>query len=113
MDIQYTNDLIVQNGDWATVDQADEIGQSIRDRLLTFRGEWFLDLEFGPDYRRDVFRKNATLEEVTAVLQSEIREVITGDFTEFSVNLTPERKLEISYSYVMNEGEIITGEVTI
>lgn len=106
MDGRYDTDLVIENGDLATVSGADEVAQRIRDRLLTFRGEWFLDLEFGPSYREDILKKGVTLETVSAILKTEILEVVTGDFEDFQTRLNSERRLEISYTLNIEEGQI-------
>jgi len=58
MDLKLNNDLELKNGDLLIIQNASATAQRIRHRLLTFQGEWFLDLLFGPTYREDILIKN-------------------------------------------------------
>ena len=48
-------DLLVVGGDLALNDGVDAIAQALRIRLLTFKGEWFLDRRIGVPYREQIF----------------------------------------------------------
>lgn len=111
MDLKFDNDLVIENGDIQTVSGADEIGQRIRDRLLTFKGEWFLDLSYGPDYRADILVKNPSINVVTAVLKKEILKSADGKFTDFSAEFV-NRKLTISFDLQTSNGTV-TEEITL
>lgn len=51
-----TNDLFIRaNGSLAVVEDAEAIGQHVRQRLKTFREEWFLDTTVGVPWLREVF----------------------------------------------------------
>ena len=113
LDLKLRDDLEIVNGDLVTIDGADATGQRIRHRLLTFRGEWFLDLQFGPNYRDDVLIKNPRLDVVTAVLKSEIlKSVDSGVFRSFEATLDRQRKLEVIYALEL-EDEILTEAITL
>lgn len=108
MDLKLDNDLVFDRGDLVTVDGADEVAQRIRHRLLTFRGEWFLDLSVGPDYRGQILLKAPLLDTVNAVLRQQILQVVEGEFTEFESTLdTVTRKLTIRYSLETTEAQIV------
>lgn len=100
VDLEFTNDLTLNKGDLVLLQHNDAQGQAIRDRLATFKGEWFLDLQFGPDYRNDILVKNPRLDLVSSILKDEILKSIegTGTFTEFDVTLDSDRKMTISYT---------------
>lgn len=98
VDIQFTNDLTIVKGDLVLLSHSDALGQSIRDRLATFRGEWFLDLLFGPDYREDILVKNPILDIVSAIIKDEILKSVSGTFTEFDSSFDSQRLLTISYT---------------
>lgn len=113
MDLELDNDLKIENGDLSIIDDASATAQRIRHRLLTFRGEWFLDLLFGPTYREDVLIKNPRLDVVTAIIKSEIlRSVENGSFDDFSATLSSDRKLSISYTLNLGD-ETITEAITL
>lgn len=50
-------DIAVEAGDLALVHDADVVAQMARLRLMTVRGEWYLDEAFGTDYFGEVFTK--------------------------------------------------------
>ena len=111
MDLKLTNDLEVMNGDLSLIQDASATAQRIRHRLLTFRGEWFLDLIFGPTYKDDILIKNPRLDVVTAIIKSEIlKSVEDGSFDDFSASLSSDRKLSISYTLNLGD-EIITEAI--
>ena len=112
MDLKLTNDLELENGDLLLVQDASATAQRIRHRLLTFRGEWFLDLLFGPDYLKDILIKNSRLNVVTAIIKSEIlKSVDSGSFSDFSTTLS-DRNSSISYTLNL-ENETITEAITL
>jgi len=105
-----TNDLSIVSGDIETVSGADEAGQRIHDRLMTFLGEWFLNLSYGVDYIGKILVKNPRTGVVSAHLRSEILKSVSGRITAFSSTIE-NRILSANYS-VRVDGETITGEVT-
>lgn len=76
IDIQLNNewDLNLVNGDLVLLRGADEVCQHIKQRLLTFLGEWFLDLGIGLPWLQQILEKPADLQTVEAILQKAIRE---------------------------------------
>jgi hypothetical protein len=101
------DDIVIEDGDLRSVDEPQATGQRIRDRLLTFRGEWFLDLLFGPDYRADVFLKNPNSGHVSAVLKEEIlKSIDNGRITAFEVSLGSDRTMHISCSVENADGQV-------
>lgn len=112
MDLKYVNDLVVTNGDLTLVDGIDETAQRIRDRLSTFKGEWFLDLDYGPDYRNDILIKNPRIPIISAILRAEILKSATGKFTRFDSDLSSDRKLTITYDLNTSEGSV-SDEITL
>ncbi len=99
IDFEYSDsDRVIVNGDWATVDQIEAAKQRIKDRLLTFQGEWFLDLAFGPEYRGTILIKNPRLDVVNAILKDEILKSQDGTFLSFSINLdSATRAMAVEY----------------
>jgi hypothetical protein len=97
-DFKYSdNDRVIVNGDWATVTDADAAAQRIKDRLLTFITEWFLDLSHGVPYRDNILVKNPRLDVVNAILKTEILKSQDGTFTEFEITLDANRKMTVKY----------------
>jgi len=66
------NDLFLQDGSIALVDEGAEVVQHVRTRLLFYQGEWFLDLTAGVAYFQDIFIKPVNLSNIESVLKTEI-----------------------------------------
>lgn len=67
-----TNDLQLAGGKPVVLTGAQLKGQRIRNRLLTVRGEWFLDKEYGLDYRGVVWVKSTPRSQLAAHVKGEI-----------------------------------------
>jgi len=111
MDLKYSNDLVITGGDLQTVSGNDEAGQRIEDRLKTFKGEWFLDLSFGPDYRKDILVKNPRLSVIAAIIKREILKSAEVTFQDFETSFE-NRRLNIAYTLKTTDGAI-TSDITI
>lgn len=112
MDFKYDTDRVIENGDWATVSGAEAAKQRIKDRLLTFIEEWFLDLSYGVPYRGNILIKNPRLDVVNAILKTEILKSQDGTFTSFSIDLDARRKLTVEYVLQTTEFGEISDTVT-
>lgn len=66
------HDISIKNYDLELVSDQGQISQSLRIRLLLFRGEWFLDEGEGVPFYEDVFVKNPNLGAVEASLKARI-----------------------------------------
>lgn len=67
-----THDLVFINGECpVTNDRIDVVTQRLMIRLKTFRGEWFMDTEYGPPYW-DILGNKVSKDSVDLRLQSEI-----------------------------------------
>jgi len=106
-DIKFTDDISIENGDLAVVESSQAAGQRIRHRLLTFRGEWFLDLEFGPPYREQILVKNPPLDIIGAIIRSEIIKSQPGEFMSFEASLNnATRSLKVDATMITTEGTV-------
>ena len=95
-----THDLDTGSLDLNLVDQAAQVRQQLLIKLKLWRGEWFLDTEFGTPYLQQILGKQLTLSGVIAALRKSILEVegvrqITSLSYSFS-NST--RKLSIDFT---------------
>lgn len=106
-----TNDIAITSGDIVTIKGLDEAGQRIRDRLLTFKNEWFLDLSYGIDYIGKIMIKNPRTSIISAHIRSEMLKSVSGKITSFTANIK-NRHLKIEYGLIV-DGESITDEVTL
>ncbi len=101
MDIKLTsNDITFLNGDIVSVTGLVAVAQRVKDRLQTFRTEWFLDQDFGVNYLRDVLKKNPSLFLVQSILRSQAELSLNGEAVIKKFEIVFEqstRKMEVSF----------------
>lgn len=106
MDLKYTgNDIVLENGDLAVVSGINQSAQQVRDRLLTFVSEWFLNLSYGVDYKKDILVKNPNMNIVNARLKKAINESIEGEFENFEVTFK-DREFTLIYDLLTTDGTV-------
>lgn len=94
------NKVLFTNGLLQYVDGAERVRQQVEFRLNLWRGEWFLDSQFGTPYLQDVLGKQVTLNGALSAIRTEILAVegVAG-IVEFSYNFDrAERKLSIEFT---------------
>ena len=69
------HDLIIENGDFLLINNAERIAQQIKITILEWLGEWFLDLRDGVPYREYVLVKNPNLNHIRSILITKISAV--------------------------------------
>lgn len=77
LDIALTTsyDLDTSSLDLKLVDKAEQVHQQLLIKLKLWRGEWFLDTEFGTPYLQQILGKQLTLSGALAALRKSILEV--------------------------------------
>ena len=108
-----TDDLVMTQGRPETVVGRDAKAQRIRSRLLTVRGEWFLDTTFGLDYLNVVFNKKTTRPVLAAHVKREIlRGADPGDLiTQFDMVFdSAARDLSVTATLKSPDGTTTTVE---
>lgn len=85
---------------------ADYTAQRIKWRLQFFRGEWFADQRLGVPYHRDILRKGATVDAVSAVFRKVITETPgVSRLDSFDARAGDEpRSLHVSFSCTYSDG---------
>lgn len=88
----------------------DSTAQRLKIRLLTFKGEWFLNTNFGIPYYQVVFQKRVTKGQVDSIFRVEILstpdvETIVN-FDSIFNNAT--REYTLTFSCIVTSGEIVT-----
>jgi len=104
-----TNDLYLDDDDnLALVLDAQAVGQHVRQRLLTFEGEWFLDTQAGVSWLSDIFASDYNPALAEAVTKAEILDtdgVVSIDT--FSVSFSrPSRDLIINDVQVNSDYDV-------
>lgn len=99
-----TGDLLLVNGDLILTSGADAIRQHISQRLKSFAGEWFLDLDSGLPYYRDILVKNPNAPAVAGLLQEEIIKTPgVLELQDFNLNLDrATRSLKVSFNVLVD-----------
>lgn len=107
------HDLIIENFDLALTDDIQSLRQRIKQKLLCFKGEWFLDENIGTEYFDAISDKNT--ENLVSILVNSIREVRgVKEVISFDVKVEPiKRTLEISFEVSNNLDETINDTITI
>ena len=77
LDIALTtfHDIDTSSLDLKLVDKAEQVRQQVLIKLKLWRGEWFLDTEFGTPYLQQILGKQLTLSGALAALRKSILEV--------------------------------------
>jgi len=57
------------------IDGADKVAQQIKINLLSFLGEWFLDITYGVPYLEDILIKNPRMAVVETILRNHINSI--------------------------------------
>lgn len=108
------NDLILENGSLATVEEGAEVVQHVRSRLLFYLEEWFLDTTAGVPYFQDIFKKPANLANIESIFKTTIlRTPGVERLTDFSMDYQggSDRNLTVSFSAETIYGVINSEEV--
>ena len=110
-----TGDLLLSNGDLATVDGADGITQFLSQRLKFFLTEWFLDETLGMPYFDTILVKNPDEALVSSVFKKEILNTPGVDsLIQFTLDFdVPSRTLTVSLLAKTTAGEIISYNDTL
>tara|TARA_R110000803_G_scaffold13482_1_gene37856 strand:- start:7344 stop:7709 length:366 start_codon:yes stop_codon:yes gene_type:complete len=111
---QKTHDLIVTNKDLVVIgDTTDAITQRLKVSLLFFKGEWFLNTEFGVPYYQSILRKGITKTKVDGIFKKKILGVdgvisILGFTSTYSA---ASREYTVTFSCKASTGDTITLEI--
>lgn len=72
LDVDGSNDLVIENNNLVLVSDLEEVRMLVYERLRTFLGEWFLNLNIGVPYFQEIFKKGTNLLTVSARLKETI-----------------------------------------
>ena len=107
-----THDLAL-NGDVLFIDNVERVAQQIKIQLLTFLGEWFLDVTYGVPYLDYVLVKNPNFTLIRELFREQILKV-DGVSNLVSIDIDFEsstRKMLLSYEVETEYGMIVRKEV--
>lgn len=69
------HDILIKDGDFFLIDNAERVAQQIKVKLLTFLGEWFLDTTWGVPYLEYILVKQPNQELIKQILSEQILSV--------------------------------------
>lgn len=100
-----SHDLVIVDGDLQLVA---DVAQAIKIRLLTVRGEWFLDNELGVPYFEEIFVKAPDLDRVRSIYRQTILDTPgVLDVRTITLSYTAStRELSVSFNCDSDQGEI-------
>lgn len=100
-----TWDISISAKDFLTTSDPDAIAQNIRQRLLAWQNEWFLDLDDGTPWRESILGKGQKQSTIEAILKQRISETdgVTG-LGSFELSESGERGLSVSFVATTEDG---------
>jgi len=99
-------DIGIVDGGLPMVTGIDEVRQAITSALLSFEGDWFLDLDLGMPYFQTILQKSTTLSEIETIFLDTISQVPgVLDIETFTLDLDPAtRVLDIATRVRTSDG---------
>ena len=101
-----THDLVIENNDLVITEDTHSIAQRVKMTLLTFKGEWYQNTEFGTPYFQSILVKGN--EDLAPVLLQNVINKVPGvtRITSFNASLdTNKRKLTLVFSVQVSTSE--------
>jgi hypothetical protein len=108
---EVSHDVVWNNGpltaEFTTQPYTQTVSQRLKIRLLTFKGEWFMDTNYGPPYWQEILGMKASKSRVDRIFQQQILlEPGVKEIVSFSSTL-------VNRQYSLNfRVKVISGEVT-
>lgn len=104
-----TDDLDLTTGTLRLVEGKDGIAQSIKIRLRTFRGEWFLDRRIGVPYHEEIFSGRLRKNLVDSIFRSAILKTpgIVDVMSYVSTFVKSTRAYSVAFSAQTSDGETL------
>ena len=96
------NNIVINNFDFATVEENDRVKQMLLIHLLTFKNEWFLDTEFGVPYIENILTKPIDVPLIADILKSEIVKVAdVTRITKFDIEVdAANRSIDVTFTVI-------------
>lgn len=106
-----THDIFFSNFRLATlVTKAEDLGQRLKVKLLLFKGEWFLNINYGVPYYQEVFVRQSSKDKVDDIFRAQIasEDGVVDLLSYSSVFNTSTRSFAVTASVMAESGEIQT-----
>ncbi len=115
IDYQLTDgDIVIRNGDIVTITEPQATAQRLEQKLLLWRGEWFLDVNAGFPWLQDILGRRPSPQ----VVRSLIFDLVQSDpevraVESLTIETADERGLRIEFTARLQNGQPQTVEVTL
>lgn len=108
-----TNDLVFTGYDLNLVSEIDRIRQQLQIRLQFFKGEWFLNQNFGIPYFESIFIKKTDTPLIESILKSQIKAIAgVSEILSFELDFIPStRKMDLDFVVNTIYGQLEFSEV--
>lgn len=106
-----THDLVTKAGDLVLADKALQIRQNVKQNLLFFLGEWFLNIKQGLPYFQFIFVKGPNLDLIQVIFRNSILGT-TGilELNQFELSYAAgTRELNIEFDARSTDGQIVVN----
>ena len=109
-----SHDLIIENYDLGIVIEGEQVRQNVKQRLLHFTKEWFLDLEAGTPWIESILIKGARVANISSILKARIAETVgIAEILDFNLTDSGERALSVAFRARLNDNSTITDNVQV
>ena len=109
-----THDIFVDNKDLViSPETADAVTQRLKIKLLFFKGEWWLNTDFGTPYYQNIFVKGVTQFKIDTIFKGQILDTqgVVSLISFESVYNPAARTYNLKFSCRSTTGDIITLEI--
>jgi len=108
------HDLVIADYDASLIDRNEQVRQNIKQRLLHFTQEWFLNLRSGTPWVESILVKGANQTTVSAILKARIRNTPgVAALQSFAIAEEGERGLSIQFSVSTVYNGTVTDQVQV
>lgn len=109
-----THDLVIDDRRLNLIGDPEHIRQNVKQRLLHFRNEWFLNLREGTPWIEQILIKGARVGTVGAILKQRIAGTPgIRDLVSFSITAEGERGLSVAFAATTNDNTAIADTVQV
>ena len=107
------HDLVISEFDLAITDDDSRLKQKIKQELLSFKGDWFLDVEQGIPYYQEILGQRNSIEAIRSMFIEALRDIDEiADIKDLELNLdAATRILSIKLEVIDSLGSIVSLEV--
>jgi hypothetical protein len=106
-------DLMISEFDLRLTNDSEIVKQRIRQALLTFKGEWFLNTQLGIPYYESILEEKNSLQAIKAILMDAIKKVEgVKELTQFELKYNNDTRLvSINFSVIDSFNNLIEMEI--